>query len=290
MQKLKPFASGASRLFALSLMLAGFGIACPQVAFAQGYTDADILLSSVLGKLQYPIPRNATPTADNRLSFANATAGTSTAPGEVDFVAAHRFCEHLAPVFPTPPHGTNRKITLDDVLSISIERNNAAFVSAAVDECFAALTYRTSCPTSSTAALRNSSGNCHDDQVTACNRLKNSPAGNPKGMGISSIGDPEADHALANCTENGLSPAMYDKILAYRCDSDGYVTGALSNIQSDAIQWERTLQFDCPALKQAFDEKLYLEKQRLLTAIQNLVLIRGLGAKAPNPTARHLQP
>lgn len=281
----------------LAGILLGLGVlAVPLLAWAQNYADADIQIARLLKPLQYPMPItdhvHYNPD-DGHFSFPNATGK------EIDFAAAYKFCDHLAPVLPTPTHGGSRKITIDDIQSMNADRAAAAMKSAAVSECFDALAYRTACPQRASSALKiGTTATCYGDQVAVCQRLKG-PAdrdvaskASPRvltGMNIDGIGDPEADAALANCETDGLSQAMQEKIMAYRCDSQGYLTGPLANIMADTLLFDQKIQFECPALKAEFDRKLDAQKQRLLTAIQNSILMGNRGGPA-NPAARPVQP
>lgn len=251
------------------------------------YENADLLLSSVIGHMQYPIPANVTENQQTHLLDFSKAVATPDSPwkDEVRFVAAYSFCQRLAPLTPTAPHGT-AALTTSDIQALADHNNVVAARSAAMEMCMAAVTYRMACPANNSNATMVGGGmDCHTAQVAMCNYLKK-PAGKG-GMGITSLsidGKSEADNALADCDTVGLSSAMYDKILAHRCDSTAYVqnlTNIFGGVQS---MIEHTVQFECQSAKDAFDAKMDREREGILIAIQTLLQLRGLGSEY-NPIA-----
>jgi hypothetical protein len=249
------------------------------------YADADVLLSSVLDHMQYPLPQNVATSAGNHLVFTSPKIDTAhPTSDQVRYIAAYRYCEHLIPVFPSPTFNTKNP-TLADMQSFYSDRNESALKSAAMEECFKAMSERTSCPSASASSftLAGQSQNCFTMQKTMCHFLKDKP---PAGLGIDGIGDQEADWALQNCDTDGLSPFMYDKISAHRCDNAAYMQN-LATVLDSAAEVEKASQFECNALRDAFDAKLDRERERMLIATQTVVQLRSMGGSASvSPTSR----
>ena len=251
------------------------------------YIDADMRLSSVIGKLQYPLPNinhvNVN-TPDGHMNFVSATGtavtATETAPGlgsELDFAAAYKFCEHLQPTMATPTHNSGTP-TPNDVASIRQDRNDVALRTAASEECVRALAYRTSCPASSTTSLQSTGGaNCHEAQVQLCARLTSSHK--QGGLELSMKGDdPLFSAALTNCATEGMSQAMYDAIMAHRCHDRNYAFKVLPTIVGTGAALERAISFDCPKLEAAYDKNMEDERDRFNLFIHNLILLRSTPA------------
>lgn len=258
------------------------------------YHNADILISSVLDYLQYPIPLKShlDELPDHRISFKGVVPGASSTPidDEVRFAAAWRFCEHLVPAWPSPPYAkeNERKLTVTDIESIQARRSGMALMSVAMQECFAAVSYRTGCPRDSSDNFKTfgQGDSCYKKQKEMCDFLKNPDI--TKGLGIKSIdnGGP-ADYALDKCDQYGLSLAMYEKIFAYRCNDAAYVGNVLSRILSGPAAVEHALQFECPQAQQAYEAKLDREKERLLIAMQTLIQLQKT---PPMPIDRQSSP
>ena len=256
------------------------------------YIDADTRLSSVIGALQYPIPIpthvNAN-TPDGHLSFvgsAGAASSTEVAAGlgsELDYAAAYKYCEHLQPKLPTPTHNAGAPTT-GDVASVRSDRNEVALRTAAAEECFHALAYRTSCPTAAAGSLKSSSGSgdCHEAQVQVCAWLKSTHA--QGGLELTMQGsNPVYVAALANCSTEGISQAMYDAIMAHRCEDRNYALKVLPTIAGGGAALEKARAFDCPALVNEYEAKMDREQQRLSGAVQNLNLLSAMPvASAPD--------
>ena len=252
------------------------------------YTDADIQLSSLIDKLQYPLPvtAHATGTPDGHISFVGASAVNPTGVGtEMDFVAAYKFCEHLRPAAATPTHNSG-KPGIADVLSVKEDRSETAMRTAAASECFRALSYRMSCPLSSKDALKDSSGaSCYDAQQALCKRL--TATHEEGGQNLSMVGDDrQYELALTHCDTEGISQAMYDAIMARRCHDAGYVKDLENVLGGNAAEVEYAISFECPAQELAYKKKMDDERMRLELAIQNLLKLRTVPVASGAATAR----
>ncbi len=257
------------------------------------YADADLLLSSVLNHMQYPIPAaRIAETSDHYLNFKDAVPTPATPwKDEVRYVAAYSFCQRLVPKFPAPPHTSTTQETTADIVALTDNMNNVAARSAALEECLAAVSYRTACPANNpNIAAVGATPSCHDMQARMCNYLKKPPGAG--GLGIDRItpdGSDEADKALIDCDQWGLSPAMYDKILAHRCDSEKYVKNLPAILNGKSSLIELTVQFECQHAKDAFEAKMDREREGILIAIQTLFQMRGLGQEV-NQSAKPVGP
>ena len=263
------------------------------------FIDADMKLSSVIGKLQYPLPvaAHVKPTADGHISFIGATKDDPYGLGsEMDFVAAWKFCEHLLPALPTPTHNSGTP-GIADVLSVKGDRDEMSLRTAAASECFRAMAYRISCPLVSKGSLKDVNGvlgDCYDAQQAVCKRLKT--AHDKGGQGLTMKGDdPQYELALTYCDSpadpakaQGISQAMYDAIMAHRCHDTHYV-GTLSTVLGSAAAAEHAVLFDCPDQEMEFTTKLNDEAQRLSSSIQNLILLRRMPVASGSSTARIAQ-
>ena len=252
------------------------------------YIDADMKLSSLIGRLQYPLPPTAhsKPTPDGHRSFIGATNTDPTGLGsEMDFVAAYKFCEHLLPDMPTPSHNSGTP-GVADVVSIKVDRDEAALRTAAASECMRSLSYRTACPDTSKNALKNASGvSCYDAQQALCQRLRGTHADG--GLNLTMKGDdPQYEAALTYCPTQGISQAMYDAIMARRCHDTGYVRDLSNRFGSNAAKAEHAVLFDCPAMEAAFEQSLNDEKERLNLVMQNLLLLRSVPVSSGSSAAR----
>jgi hypothetical protein len=294
----------------------------------KNYVDADELLTSLLGQLQYPIPGGAAVAGDNTLLFAVAPSGAtslgtgvSTTPqpaggagkvGAKNWIAAYEFCMHLPRHMPTPAFGSgSRSVTSSDYQSIYTDRDETARAEGPQAECMESLLYRTACPSTS-ASLFTYVGlpsTCHDMQVAMCNTIQNDPSAGggpqqitggpavpqaiisntnadgtlPPGYGI------QDDPALTNCQTDGLSLAMADHILANRCASRTYMQKVLPSILSNASKVEEVGQFDCQYLRDNFHAQLERERQRILTSLETLALMRENGEASYNSISRPMQ-
>ena len=249
------------------------------------YIDADTRMSSVIEPLQYPLPNIAhvnANTPDGHLSFVGpggvTVTPTETAPGlgsELDYAAAYKYCENLQPVLPSPTKNSGTPTTAD-VLSIREDRKAVSLRTAAAEECFRALAYRTSCPAGAKTSLQDGSGsgaNCHDAQVQLCARL--TAKHTDGGMELKMEGsDPVYAAALKNCDTDGLSRAMYDAIMAHRCDDNNYAFKVLPTIMGKAANIERIRATDCPAMAADYDKLMELEKKRLNKSVGILMQLR----------------
>ena len=244
------------------------------------YVDADMRLSSVIGKLQYPLPNmtNVTIKKDGHVSFIGVnTAETAAGLGsEMDYAAAYKFCEHLQPELPTPTHSST-KPTTNDIASMSQFSKASSLRTSAAEECFRSLAYRTSCPAGSATSLQATTGvgaSCHEAQVQLCARLTSSHK--QGGLELTMTGDnPVFAAALANCASEGISPAMYDAITANRCHDRNYSLRVLPVIMGDGPALERARAFECPEYESDYRSKMNDEKMRLLVAIKNLLVMRA---------------
>ena len=253
------------------------------------YIDADMRVSSVLGKLQYPLPPaghvNAN-TPDGRVVFAGVSTVEASAGlgSEADYAAAYKFCENLQQDTPSPAHNAG-KPTANDIASMSAYANASSLKTAAAQECFRALSYRTSCPSNSVSSLQSGGANCHQAQVQLCARLTSTHA--QGGLELTMKGDnPIFAAALANCATEGISQAMYDAIMANRCHDRNYAFKVLPLIMGTGPELEHARIFDCPALEAAYEFKMGTEREKFLTAIESLVLMRGNPAMQGVPGSR----
>lgn len=247
------------------------------------YANADLMLSSVLNHYQYPLPANITENQNTHLlDFTNAQPDPKRFwRDEVRYVAAFSFCQRLTPMLPTPPHGSS--LSSSDIQALADSKNNIAARSAALEECMAAVSYRTACPANnSTLQIVNGGGttgmDCHKTQAAMCHFLKDDQSNG--GMGITRVtisGNGEEDNALADCDEIGLSPAMYDRIFSHRCDSAAYTQNLPNALNADSSMIEHVISFECQAAKDAFEAKMDREREGILIAIQTLIQLRGIG-------------
>jgi len=236
------------------------------------YVNAETMISSVVGPLQYPIPQNVTITPDKHILFNNAVATpNSTWKDEVRFVAAWKFCEQQI-VTTTPVVGTNRNLTTNDITAIMADIHNAATSPGtdAFQTCIASIAYRTACPQNSAFSQSGGDGaSCYSKQKDMCHALKDPISIQPgveKGLGIDTIGDDEADSALKDCDNSGLSVAMFDKIMSHKCANYNTVSALGSSTGGIGADVDKAMA-SCPGLQQAFDQKLLVEEQTLREAI-----------------------
>ena len=263
------------------------------------YLNADLKLSSVLDKHQYLLPaQQPTPTKDGHLLFANTVDSTEKPPGigtELDWVAAYKYCEHLTTLLPTPTHPTGAATTLD-ITDAKADRDDFAIRSAASQACLKALTYRTAVSITAANQLGASvgipGGDPHAIQAAACDFLTTPPS---KGMGLSFAapdqsggtvhgGEPELANALADCHQYGLSPMMYDLMVAKKCHDMDYVV-AMNTRLADPAAVERARAFECPRAEANLEAHLSMEREELEGAIKTLLDLRGVGTD-PNRLAR----
>ncbi len=247
------------------------------------FIDADVKLSSLIGKLQYPIPVKNHVTVNprtGRVSFVGVTM-TETAPGlgsEMDYAAAYKFCEHLQPELASPTHNEGTPGP-GDIASMDSYAKGSALRSAASEECFRALAYRTSCraaaATSLEAVVGGQTASCHEAQTQLCARLTDTHQNG--GLELTMQGDdPLYAAALTACKDNGegISQAMYEAILARQCHDRNYVLRVLPAIVTTGEELEHIRAFECPAQEAAHKDKMNDEKMRLLVSIKNLLIMR----------------
>ncbi len=238
------------------------------------FIDADTRLSSVIGRLQYPLPaasRVNANTPDGHMSFMSGSTPvtpTETAPGlgsEMDYAAAYKFCENLQPTIPTPTHSDGTPNT-KDVASIIADRKASALRTAAAEECFRALAYRTSCPQGSESSMASSDGSasCHKAQQKLCARLTDTHANGGLELAMEG-GNPLFSAALTACKDNeeGISQAMYDAIMAHRCDDRNFAYNVLPNIMGSPTAAEHARAFECQEMKDKYAKNMELEKRRM---------------------------
>ncbi len=256
------------------------------------FIDADMRLSSVIGTLQYPMPQPShvdANTPDGHINFAGVTA-TETAPGlgsEMDYAAAYKFCEHLQPVLPTPTHSSGTP-TQGDIASMNAFARASALRTGAAAECFQALAYRTSCRQAaegSMTAADGSGASCHEAQNQLCARLTSLHADG--GLELTMDGaNPVFAAALTACKDNGegISQAMYDAIISHRCQDAHYAFQVLPAIMGKGPALERVRAFDCPSIESSYDFKMGMEREKLETAIESLILMsNGQNTKTETP-------
>ena len=261
------------------------------------FIDADMKLSSVIGKLQYPLPvaAHVKPTADGHISFIGATKDDPYGLGsEMDFVAAWKFCEHLLPALPTPTHNSGTP-GIADVLSVKGDRDEMSLRTAAASECFRAMAYRISCPLVSKGSLKDVNGvlgDCYDAQQAVCKRLKT--AHDKGGQGLTMKGDdPQYELALTYCDSpadpakaQGISQAMYDAIMAHRCHDTNHVRDLANVHGGNAAAAEHAVLFDCPKQEMTYKYMMVSERERLETAMENLLLLRSMPVASGASTSR----
>jgi hypothetical protein len=286
------------------------------------YFDADMRISSVIDQLQFPLPEgdHVKITNDGHVSFIGSNGAVSAQPTltssgtpdglgtEMDFAAAYKFCEHLMPVIPTPTHNSGTP-TADDNVNIAMDRDQTSLRTAAADECFRALWYRTACPSNTQNTLKDASGgpnNCYQTQMAMCGRLVWAP---PIGLGLSMKNhDPRFSNVLASCSAavgaappapdpngnyvfpnapnfRGLSVAMFEAIIAHKCDDPGYAS-TLADVKGNAAELEQEEQFDCPRQETYYLAKMERERQRLAREVRNAISLQGMGEEAPSRIAK----
>jgi hypothetical protein len=220
-------------------------------------SDIDSVAGTNPDHLQFPIPKNMTPTADGHVMFKDATANYDTPwKDEVRFIAAFKFCERLRGVVHAPTfNGSTLKDS--DLEAIESYLSESSDASTPYKACLKELTYRMACPTGS--ALVGSTIDCHKQQVEACHLLKDpikavGNAGSGTGQGVGTLSYPAADQALASCDDNGLSQAMIEYINAHKCQSYNNVSnlGATIGKASDIEQ----SQARCDMTINQYDEKM----------------------------------
>lgn len=252
------------------------------------YVDGDMRISSVLnpihtpaakvdaGAFEYTLPKTAGVSKEGYVTFSDSATGPINATGdELAYITAFAFCDHLVPDLPTPTHGNH--LTVDDIVNIHEDRVNTATRGAAADRCFAALRYRTACPSSSDDSFKSADGtSCHKVQVAMCNFMKK-PA-KDGGLGLSSTRP-----SLANCDTNGLSEAEYDRLLATRCHDESYVQSIYAALEAQSA--EHFMLYECPMLEMTYEMKMDHERTALEQAINGLISMRGMGSR-PDVTSR----
>jgi len=276
------------------------------------YVDADTRLSSVLDPLEYPVPDAShwqqLPDGDTSFVGKNGTVVSDTVTNnltgigsELDFAAAWKYCEHLRPLLPTPPHDSGNRVTPVALVRMSHYTDTLARSTGALEMCFKAIAYRTRCPSgggqSGLDLLNNGNGqSCADAQKAICTRLTSKP---PIGYGLTFQSQDANSNSVPNGNEysniligcqqgQGISMAAYDAIMAHKCGDDTFVQNMKTRLGSDAAV-EHAVNFECKKEENFHDELLQEESQNLQKAIRNLELLRNTISAATPASARIAQ-
>jgi hypothetical protein len=113
-----------------------------------------------------------------------------------------------------------------------------------------------------------------------------SPAG-PAGLGITDVGNEEANSALKNCDDNGFSAMMFDYVYAHRCSDNNFMQKAVPAIYGgDVAAAGAEERAKCEHDLDAFEKNQKEEQQNYQAAVKLALKSRngGLGSMA-NPQA-----
>lgn len=273
----------------------GTNMSCNFVA--PRFINADMSVSSVLDRLQFPLPKkeHVFKTSDGHFVFSNPAnpndttniaSATETAPGlgsEMDYVAAYKFCEHLR----TPssaPNGSGT-VTARAIQGVAADRRVTAQQLAAADQCMRSLSRRMACPAGSSSALQDTGGSsCHDAQVKVCKRLKGTRAYG--GLNMTGSANPLYAAALANCETEGLSQAMAAAIKAHKCEEENYVLNIPVKNGGNADAMEQSADYECSRMVADYDRDQQTERLLFEISMQNLAASRGGGGVQSTPVVR----
>ena len=225
------------------------------------YQGANLMMSSVKSHLQYPIPAGMKRDAEGYISFQNIQANPgATYQDEASFVAAWNVCQIMVSNDQTPIFGAT--VTADAIAKILNSDRHEMLSMTGLTECQKNLLYRTGCPAASKSAVAGAGEDCYTRQLTACHFLKNPVA--QDGLAITHVGDPEADNALKDCETWGLSPAMYDKIMASKDMDTGHVVAQAASMSPAEVE---KVQAAANEKRAAFDQSLTARDTALFAAM-----------------------
>ena len=281
---------------------------CP-AAIAPSMIDADSNLEIFLATPQFVMgqpcikPDNYDAYAPNATNCQHNTQAVrpnydpNPSLSQLNWVAAKKVCEGLAPKKSSTASGTDRIPNTSDKVAMQADRDASTQLTNAHQACDDALWKRTACPAAgviSKAAL-GAPANCHDQQVAICHALKNVP--NPNNSDVSGLngaptyppnGTPiglgfQGAPALANCEQNGLSEYMVEYIADHPCE-DSSAIQIMTEQSGDANEVERMVRDQCTKGEERWQAIIDKERAAILAGGQVAVTLAGSGRPSDSGT------
>jgi hypothetical protein len=244
-----------------------------------GYVHADLSVGSLLDRLQMPLPdKTHSFTRNGRVYFYSNTDTlnaqlTENAAGlgkELDWIAAYKYCENLNTMADAPPLGApGEDLTQEVVAAVMLNRSVEAKGSLSWTQCIKSLIDRTACRRDSWNTFKESGSSpaieksCFAYQQRICHWIKDKQVDG--GLGITMEQDDFLATALANCDTEGLSMAVVDKIMAYRCQDTTYRSYLIHTYNAEDLEVQLTQV--CPKLVEDYSNKMQDERDALVSAV-----------------------